>query len=405
MTHRLRRGRRALTLLPVALAFTLVAACGGGSGGSGAAASGDFDEMIKIGINESVTGPAASNGAPFRDSARFAIDQVNADGGVTVDGKRYGFEAVERDNETDPQKAIGIAQEFSRDGVKFVLGPGISSVFSPAFESMQGTDSLVFSAAGVATSLVGKPEAQNLFSPINPQAGTAGLIKDAADAAVEKFKPARAAILLPNDPLGELHGNGFKTAFESAGVQVVYNERFGSDTVDFAPYVTQLKALNPDVVVIGPLDRWVEPILTEATAAGFTTPAFIGSPGVSQAPFGKFPTITKAMVTMVTRAVDNPADTSLDAFRTAYKAHFDKDPGPSSFWSLIYFDSVNMLARSMQVAGTVDDLDAISRTLLSSPEVTKYPARALDLKYDEKHQAHYPIQHQFIIDGQRSYVG
>jgi branched-chain amino acid transport system substrate-binding protein len=367
MTHRLRRGRRALTLLPVALAFTLVAACGGGSGGSGAAAGGDFDEMIKIGINESVTGPAASNGAPFRDSARFAIDQVNADGGITVNGKRYGFEAVERDNETDPQKAIGIAQEFSRDGVKFVLGPGISSVFSPAFESMQG--------------------------------------KDAADAAVEKFKPVRAAILLPNDPLGELHGNGFKTAFESAGVQVVYNERFGSDTVDFAPYITQLKALNPDVIVIGPLDRWVEPILTEATAAGLTTPAFIGSPGVSQTPFGKFPAITKAMVTMVTRAVDNPADTSLDAFRTAYKAHFEKDPGPTSFWSLIYFDSVNMLARSMQVAGTVDDLDAISKTLVSSPEVTKYPTRALDLRFDDKHQAHYPIQHQFIVGSDRSYVG
>ena len=64
-----------------------------------------------------------------------------------------------------------------------------------------------------------------------------------------------------------------------------------------------------------------------------------------------------------------------------------------------------MLAQAMEEAGSVDDLDAIAEALLDTDAVSDYPVRALPLEFDDDHQAHYPIQHHFIIDGEDSYIG
>lgn len=391
------------------MSVLLLSGCGDDGDGesSGSPSPGDtggeeFDGMIKIGVNESVTGPAASNGAPWRDSAVLGVAQVNANGGIEIDGKRYGFELVERDNESDPERAIGIAQEFLRDGIKFSMGPGISTAFSPAFESLEGGDIAVFTGAGVAGPILGTDRGERLFVTIVKQDGEAGSVAASAQSAIERFEPQTAALLLPEDPVGELHATNFTRSLEEAGVDIVYSERFSPETVDFAPFITQMAAQEPDLVVTGYIDRWVEPIVAQAVEAGLTEPAFVGSAGTSQAPFEAHSEITRAMITTVTRAVDNLDDSSLDDFRAAYTEQFDKEPDQSSFWTLMYYDSIRMLARAMEEAGTFEDVDAIIAAM-SSDEVTDYPVRGLDLSYDDQNQAHFTVQTRFIEDGETSF--
>ena len=64
-----------------------VTACGGGE--ETAAPASDFDDKVTVGILHSLTGTMAISESTLVDTEKMAIDEINAAGGVEVDGKKY----------------------------------------------------------------------------------------------------------------------------------------------------------------------------------------------------------------------------------------------------------------------------------------------------------------------------
>ncbi|GAB3200681.1 branched-chain amino acid ABC transporter substrate-binding protein [Nocardioides hungaricus] len=376
-------------------AFAL-AACGGSSDDGGS----DSGATITLGAQAPTTGPAASIGQVWQKGMELAVEQVNSNGGIEVDGKTYEFELDFQDNKTDPKTAIGISQEFLNNGYKFLVGPSVGTIFAPVWETMSGRDALTITAATVAPTLVGTDEGKYLFPTQQPVSGPTGSIAGNVKSVIEKWNPESVALLEPADPSGEEHVNAYTEAFESAGVDIVYSDNFVATTQDFSPYITKMKDANPDLVVFGYLDSLATPFLKQAGEAQFN-PKFAFAPGVSAAVVEGLD--VDASFTIPTRAIDNLEDTSLDGVRDAYKDEFGEDVGPGDFYIFSYYDAIRTLARAIEIAGTTTDLEAISEAM-SDEKASDYPNRGLDIKWDSGHNVTFPPQTQFVIDGQSSYV-
>ena len=88
---------------------------------------------IKMAVTGPLTGPNAAFGAQLKNGAEQAVEDINAAGGIL--GQKiilsYG------DDVSDPKQGVSLANKFSGDGVKYVVGPFNSGVTMPSSEVYQ----------------------------------------------------------------------------------------------------------------------------------------------------------------------------------------------------------------------------------------------------------------------------
>lgn len=386
---------RLTRLSGMALLFLLLAvACGGSSASSGPV------KTITIGASVEATGAAASIGSEWRDGVKLAIARLASEGPFTVKGQQYKIVADIQDSGADPQQAISIDQAFVGNNYPVILGPGVSTVFGAAFPSLKGDNVVVLSPAATVGQYLGTPDGQYLFHTHIADDGTSGRVYKMTQAIVAKYSPTKAAVLLPQDPIGELYGTAYKAALSAAGVSVVYDQRFPSAQRDFSTYIAAIKAAGPDVVFIPYLNTWATPFLTQAIQVGYTSPLFVGSPGTSSSTIQGMTQIKRFVWSVTTRAVDSTTDPQVADFRTHYKALFGKDADANAFWTLSYYDEVLMLPTVFQQAGSVSDPKAITQALL---KVSQWPGKTLNLTFNSTHTAVYTPQLAFLDNGNITY--
>ncbi len=127
---RLVAGTTALTL-----SFSLVA-CGGGGGEQ---AAGDFDGEVKVGILHSRSGTMAISENTVAEAELMAIEEINAKGGITIDGKKLKIVPIEEDGASDwPTFAEKAKKLIDQDQVAVVFGGWTSAsrkAMLPVFEA------------------------------------------------------------------------------------------------------------------------------------------------------------------------------------------------------------------------------------------------------------------------------
>ena len=116
-----RTGWRVITFL--ALAATVLGACGGGGGGGGTATEPggeQGEDEVTIGFVGALTGDNANLGINIRDAIRVAVDEENAKGGPRIALKEF-------DTAGDPAQAATIKDRFiGDDQVIGIVGPAFS---------------------------------------------------------------------------------------------------------------------------------------------------------------------------------------------------------------------------------------------------------------------------------------
>jgi urea transport system substrate-binding protein len=114
-----------------ALGLTLTLASCGGGGGTGAdktastdgGAAGSFDGEVKVGILHSRSGTMAISENTVAEAELMAIDEINAAGGVKVDGKKLKMVPIEEDGASDwPTFAEKSKKLIDQDKVAVVFG-------------------------------------------------------------------------------------------------------------------------------------------------------------------------------------------------------------------------------------------------------------------------------------------
>ncbi len=95
------------------------------------AATASAQETIKVALNIPLSGPFANIGELWVNSSQFAIDEINARGGVM--GRK--FEIVAFDNKNSPQEALLALKRITDQRIPFMIQGGGSHVAVPLAEA------------------------------------------------------------------------------------------------------------------------------------------------------------------------------------------------------------------------------------------------------------------------------
>ena len=86
------------------------------------------EELVKIGITAPLSGPPAQSGLSLRQGMTVVVEEWNAKGGVTVDGKPHKIELLFEDNQDNPAQGVSAAQKLiTNDHVHFLIGDAFAS--------------------------------------------------------------------------------------------------------------------------------------------------------------------------------------------------------------------------------------------------------------------------------------
>src|ERR1700752_188310 len=78
-------------------------------------------DVIKFGISTPLSGPAAPWGIPHKQATELIFEEVNAQGGLDVGGKKYKLEVVSYDHKYVIAEGVATVNRLiSKDGVKYI---------------------------------------------------------------------------------------------------------------------------------------------------------------------------------------------------------------------------------------------------------------------------------------------
>lgn len=210
-------------------------------------------DVLKVGAVAPKTGPLAGGAAvTYWPNVKLWVEDVNARGGLKVDGKQMKLEVVEYDDQTNPGETIKAVQRLvDQDGAQIVLPPystGLNLASAP-----------IYARYGIPmiTSTATTDKADELSKQFPNVFITLGGAKPIALGAVEvlsKLKERgdignKVAMVNVADAFGiELAGEA-KPALEAAGFEIVYESSYPLGSQDLSPVMKAAKAANPDAFV------------------------------------------------------------------------------------------------------------------------------------------------------------
>ena len=209
-------------------------------------------DTLGFGLCAPMTGGAASWGQKSEVGAKFAIERINARGGVVPKGKSSAMklELIEvADDKNDPREGASIAQRFAdNEKILFMVGPLTSSVALAQAPIMNknGLTQLAIGATAPAYTNAG-PYSFRLI-PTDSFQG-----RYIAKWANDQGKWKTFAIIYVNDDYGKGLAEVFQTGLREVGVpekNIVASEAFLPNDTDFSAQLAKIKGLTPDALFI-----------------------------------------------------------------------------------------------------------------------------------------------------------
>ncbi len=213
----------------------------------------DGDTII-FGAAVSFTGKYSTNGKHTKNGYDLAVERINANGGVTVDGKSYQIAIQYYDDESTPARAAQLAEKLiQQDGIQFVLGPygsGLTKAIAPVTEKYKIP---MVEGNGASRSLFNKGY-KYLFAVLST---SEQYLAEAINLAAEQAKKdgrdpssVTVAIAVENDPFSQDIRAGVVDDANKWGMKIVIDDKLPKELNDMTATLTKVKALKPDVLVV-----------------------------------------------------------------------------------------------------------------------------------------------------------
>ncbi|MFC7045916.1 ABC transporter substrate-binding protein [Halobacteriaceae archaeon GCM10025711] len=232
----------------------------GGDGGDGGDGGGDGDtetttesggggeNVIKLGGSMSLSGDNADLGQLYKDAYELTIDKINEMGGVERDGTSYELELVLRDDETDASKSKSIYQELiDQEGIDYLVGPYSSTVTLPASAVAAQNQKPMVEGGGASPEIFS--QGNKWIFGLLPTADKYPL--SAIDMAAAQDPAAEtAALLAEDDTFSQSTAEGARQKFDDAGIELVVDETFPSETSDLSTNLGKVRDNDADMLIL-----------------------------------------------------------------------------------------------------------------------------------------------------------
>ena len=230
-------------------------------------------EPIRIGWLAALTGPSSTPAIGVDRGVRYAVDKINAAGGV----KGRMIELVTRDTQGDPTKAVNATQEMiSRLKVHAIWGPtnsGESLAITPIMARFKMPN--IFPC--VVDSLIDPVKYPNAFrlAPSNGQ----------WDDAVRNYclkiaKAKQVAVVGDTTGYGTSAVGATVAGFKKDGADVVYQAQIDATQPDVMPDMLRMKNAGTQAIVVWSVSAAMEARLFDARATLKWDVPFVGHPAM-----------------------------------------------------------------------------------------------------------------------------
>lgn len=316
---------------------------------------------VRIGELAGLTGPIAVYGQNTHNARVLAVEEINAKGGVNVRGTRHKIELVHLDV-GNPKEALNVFERLLTVEKASLVVDGLYSSVEYALGPVIKTKNavVVWSAGNDPATTVGVPNAfRNNFD------GGAPLMK-VTEAFLKKAGVKRVATY------GQTGHADFKRFVEEylpkvPGIEVVASEWHPFGERDYFPVLTKIKGLKPDGVIVHGFYSDGITMLKQAREIGLLPgPVWLNQYGASpqmmdEASRKLFEGTHENLFASFAMTTEMPAKSK--RFYDAYVKKFgERGFGP---WAETGYDSIYLLAKAVEKAGTVDDVPKIISALAS----------------------------------------
>jgi branched-chain amino acid transport system substrate-binding protein len=302
----------------------------------------------KIGAILSVTGANAPLGEAEKKALLMEVEKINKVGGAGG----HQLELVLEDDESDTAKAVAAVNKLIKvDKVVAVIGgtgTGTSMGIKPIV-----TSSMIPYISMAAGDVITAPDNKWVFRA----PGKNSLAADKALEYIEKtLKVKKIAVLYDSNPFGQDGINMITKSAPARGLSIVASEKYETNAADVTSQLTNIKAANPDVVIVWGTNPMPAKAAQTMKQLGITVP-YVGSHGIANATFITlagdaangvvFPAGKLILPASIT---DKAQKTAVDAFIKDFKAKYPGET-PNTFAGHAY-DSLRILNDALTVAGS-----------------------------------------------------
>jgi branched-chain amino acid transport system substrate-binding protein len=248
------------------------------------ATAGTATAQVKFGVGGPITGPSAATGAQMKNGVDQAATDINAAGGIL--GQKISVSYG--DDVSDPKQGVSVANKFSADGVKFVIGHYNSGVTIPSSEVYQENGILQITPASTNPTVTER-KMWNIFRVCgrDDQQGQV-----AGEYIVKHFKGKKIAIVHDKTTYGKGLADETRKTMAKGGMKDVLYEGVNTGEKDYSALVSKIKQSGADLIYWGGLYTEGGLIVRQMRDQGVKAPlmggdgitsdefASIGGPGV-----------------------------------------------------------------------------------------------------------------------------
>ena len=323
-----------------------------------------FAAPIEIGASVQLTGQYANTGRYYGDAYRFAVDKINAAGGVKVGKNREKLSLKILDNQSEVNLSVRqYVQLVSQDKVNFLLGP-FASDFALADSAISEKYSIPMIQGGGASDQIFSRGYKYIFGTLPPASDYFQTTLDL----MGQLKPAprTIALLYADDAFDVSVADGTRKAIGKTSLKIAVDQRYSSKASDFNSILSLIKSQNMDAILVAGHETEILNFIRQAKTLNVNPKLYSFTVGVPSADFRKALGDDANYAFGMTSWVPSPALKddyfgNAEQFASEYQKHFGYEP---DYHAASAVADVEAFVKAIEAANSLEPAkvrDAIAR--------------------------------------------
>ena len=240
-------------------------------------------QPVTFGASVQLTGPVANTGRYYKDAYEFAVETINAAGGIKIGSAQHPIALKILDNQSDVNLSVRqYVQLLSQDKVDFLLGP-FASNFVLADSSIAEKARVPMVQGGGASDQIYSRGYRYIFGTLPAASNYFGSTIEAMTRL--EPKPRTVALLYADDSFDVSVAKGTRELLSKAGLKTVLDERYSTNASDFSVLLSRIKSAKPDAVLVAGHETEVLNFIRQAKSLDVSPKLYSFTVGVPSADF------------------------------------------------------------------------------------------------------------------------
>ncbi|WP_081590176.1 ABC transporter substrate-binding protein [Brevibacillus massiliensis] len=331
----------------------LLTGCGTDNSAESTGSSKSGGGTLTLGYVGGLSGATAAFGKPAYDAVKYAVDEINKNGGIL--GKTV--ELVSEDDEGNPFKGQQAIDKFANRDIKFVISGSSSAVALSQVAKVKENNMIAVSPIASDPGVVSENPRFFVNLANNNQFGWA-----AAYYAAKEMGVKEVIAFIRDDAFGTSVYKAFREKSAELDMKIVHEFKYPNDAKDFNSYISQGISSNPNAYIF--LSGYAADsglIAKQARALGYDKP-FIATNPISSPQYYEIAG-DASNHTMISAAYFSDTDIGekTKTFIEAWKSKFNLEP---NVYQAHGYDSVYILKTAIEKAGSAAP-DEVQKELLN----------------------------------------